>query len=159
MKKRTILSLLLAGTMLLSHAHALAAAPPVSGFWQPTQTPQTITQSAFESVSEKSSRIPNTEIESVILQICLKEKLEKLAELGGAIPPPPPKDDRRRPKGRRSSKQSAGTRKRSTKSSENSRKNSREADHARPSGKSAKRPVLGKKSAKHAPQKGRPKKS
>ena len=39
--------------------------------------------------------IPGTEVESVILQICLKEKLEKLAELGGAIPPSPPKEERR----------------------------------------------------------------
>ena len=37
--------------------------------------------------------IPGSETESVILQICLKEKLKKLTELGGAIPPPPPKDD------------------------------------------------------------------
>ena len=41
--------------------------------------------------------IPGTEAESVILQICLKEKLEKLTERGGAIPPAPPKEDRRRP--------------------------------------------------------------
>ena len=44
-----------------------------------------------------SYTIPGTEVESVILQICLKEKLEKLTEHGGAIPPAPPKkDDRRR---------------------------------------------------------------
>ena len=42
-----------------------------------------------------SYNIPGTEVESVILQICLKEKLEKLTELGGAIPPPPPKEERR----------------------------------------------------------------
>ena len=40
--------------------------------------------------------IPGTEAESVILQVCLKEKLEKLTELGGAIPSPPPKETRRR---------------------------------------------------------------
>jgi len=40
--------------------------------------------------------IPGTEVESVILQICLKEKLEKLTEHGGAIPPVPRKEDRRR---------------------------------------------------------------
>ena len=49
-----------------------------------------------------SYKIPGSGVESVILQICLKEKLEKLAELGGAIPPPPPKEERRRPKGHRS---------------------------------------------------------
>ena len=49
-----------------------------------------------------SYEIPGTGVESVILQICLKEKLEKLTELGGAIPPPPPKEERRRPKGHRS---------------------------------------------------------
>ncbi|MCL2117451.1 MAG: 16S rRNA (guanine(527)-N(7))-methyltransferase RsmG [Planctomycetaceae bacterium] len=43
-----------------------------------------------------SYNIPGTEIESVILQICLKEKLEKLAEHGGAIPPAPVKEKRRR---------------------------------------------------------------
>ncbi len=43
-----------------------------------------------------SYTIPGTDVESVILQICLKEKFEKLAEHGGAIPPAPPKDDRRR---------------------------------------------------------------
>jgi len=42
-----------------------------------------------------SYAIPGTEVESVILQICLKEKLEKLTELGGAIPPAPPKEERR----------------------------------------------------------------
>ena len=44
-----------------------------------------------------SYEIPGTEVVSVILQICLKEKLDKLTEHGGAIPPAPPKkDDRRR---------------------------------------------------------------
>jgi 16S rRNA (guanine527-N7)-methyltransferase len=41
-----------------------------------------------------SYMIPGTEVESVILQICLKEKLEKLTEHGGAIPPAPPKEVR-----------------------------------------------------------------
>jgi len=40
--------------------------------------------------------IPGTEAESVILQICLKEKLEKLTEHGGAIPPAPLKEKCRR---------------------------------------------------------------
>ena len=43
-----------------------------------------------------SYNIHGTEIESVILQICLKEKLEKLMENGGSIPPPPPKEKRSR---------------------------------------------------------------
>jgi 16S rRNA (guanine(527)-N(7))-methyltransferase GidB len=76
-----------------------------------------------------SYNIPNTEIESVILQICLKEKLEKLTELGGAIPPAPPKEDRRRPKGHRSP-----TRKRSTKG-DVGRPSDRKASGKRPSGK------------------------
>ena len=42
-----------------------------------------------------SYSIPGTEVESVILQICLKERLEKLTEHGGAIPPAPPKEKRR----------------------------------------------------------------
>ena len=44
-----------------------------------------------------SYTIPGTEVESVILQICHKEKLEKLTEFGGAIPPAPSKEERRRP--------------------------------------------------------------
>lgn len=41
---------------------ASAAAPSVSGFIQPIQTPQIITQNAFESVLEQAGRIPNSEL-------------------------------------------------------------------------------------------------
>ena len=45
-----------------------------------------------------SYMIPGTEVESVVLQICLKEKLDKLTEHGGALPPPSPKEVRRKPR-------------------------------------------------------------
>ncbi|MDR1491337.1 MAG: 16S rRNA (guanine(527)-N(7))-methyltransferase RsmG [Planctomycetaceae bacterium] len=40
-----------------------------------------------------SYMIPGAEVESVILQICLKEKLEELTANGGAIPPVAPKKE------------------------------------------------------------------
>ena len=55
-----------------------------------------------------SYTIPGTEVESVILQICLKEKLEKLTEHGGAIPPAPPKERRPRKNGSRNRLRSSG---------------------------------------------------
>ncbi len=41
-----------------------AAAPSMNGFVQPIQTLQTITQSAYETAAEQTSRIPNTDIQS-----------------------------------------------------------------------------------------------
>ncbi len=71
MKKKIIvkLSWLAAIVVLMTHipiSPVMAAAPSVSGFVQPNQTPQTITQSAYETVAEQVSRIPNTAIQSYI---------------------------------------------------------------------------------------------
>jgi 16S rRNA (guanine527-N7)-methyltransferase len=53
-----------------------------------------------------SYMIPGTDVESVVLQICLKEKLGELTANGGAIPPTSPKKEPSRPsrRGKRSTK-------------------------------------------------------
>ncbi|MCL2347374.1 MAG: 16S rRNA (guanine(527)-N(7))-methyltransferase RsmG [Planctomycetaceae bacterium] len=97
-----------------------------------------------------SYKIPGTEVESVILQICLKEKLEKLKAGGGVIPPEPPREELRRSFRKKSTK---GARKNVSKKEKNAK-----ADFAKTK-KAEKKGKISKKTAKRSSGKTGAKKS
>jgi len=94
--------------------------------------------------------IPGTEVESVILQICLKEKLEKLKAGGGAIPPEPPKEESRRSSHKKGIKD---TRKNVSKKEKNAKADFAKTEKAEKKGK------ISKKAAKRSSGKTGAKKS